>query len=97
MAFARLEPFGSHVDDLRAGVIASTIANVHRNEKVRPEPFGDLDLIVWNDTRQQEAAQAPANDGIFLEDPEAMSALINAVMFGELPEGVGGGQQDDEG
>ena len=43
MAFASLEPFGPLQDDSRAGVIAATVANVHRDPKkgrpLRPEQF----------------------------------------------------------
>jgi len=42
MAFAHLEPFGEARADLRAGIIASTIANVHRGKRskaFKPEDF----------------------------------------------------------
>ncbi|WP_439709409.1 phage tail assembly protein T, partial [Cupriavidus pauculus] len=42
MAFYRLEPWGSHYDDLRAGVVASMIGNVHRDRQKQATPFGDL-------------------------------------------------------
>lgn len=34
-----IDPQGQERADLRAGVIASTIANVHRDSKKRPRPF----------------------------------------------------------
>ncbi|MEK7947640.1 DUF4035 domain-containing protein [Pigmentiphaga sp. YJ18] len=85
MAFARLEPFGSHVEDRRAGVVASTLANINRDPKARPEPFGDLDLIPWNDTHRSDQVAAAEQEPILLADPEKQAALINAVMFGEAP------------
>jgi flagellar basal body rod protein FlgC len=36
MAYARLEPFGEERDDLRMGIIASTIANVNRDKGKKP-------------------------------------------------------------
>lgn len=36
MAFARLEPFGEERADLRAGIIAATVANVNRGKKDKP-------------------------------------------------------------
>lgn len=35
-AYYRLEPFGSGIDNLRAGIITSTIANIHRDKKTKP-------------------------------------------------------------
>lgn len=37
MAYDRIEPFGEHRADLRAGIIASTIANVNRTKKTDKE------------------------------------------------------------
>lgn len=43
LAYYELEPFGEERGDLRAGIIASTIANVHRDPKkgkaFRPDDF----------------------------------------------------------
>lgn len=58
MIYYRLEPFGQDVDWLRAGVIASTIANVNRDPKKQPRPFEPADFIpqtteAANDDRPQ--------------------------------------------
>ena len=45
MAFYSIEPWGPERADLNAGIIASTIANVNRDSKVRPEPFTASDFI----------------------------------------------------
>jgi hypothetical protein len=45
MAFASLEPFGEERADLRAGIIASVLANIHRDRKRRPEPFSPTDFM----------------------------------------------------
>jgi hypothetical protein len=36
MAYFQLEPFGERRADLRAGIIASTVANAHRAKDSRP-------------------------------------------------------------
>ncbi len=36
MAYSRLEPWGEERDDLRMGIIASTIANVNREKGKKP-------------------------------------------------------------
>lgn len=78
MAFYSIEPWGSHYDDLRAGTIASMIANVNRNPKAAPEPFRALDFMPWNDS---SGARLPEPEPILLDDPEAQSRLIEQVMF----------------
>lgn len=77
MAFYQLEPWGSHYDDLRAGAIASLVANVHRDRKRQAEPFGNLDFIPWNEHHRASSAAEP----ILLDDPEAQSNLIDQMMF----------------
>lgn len=36
LAFARVEPFGEARADLRAGIVASTIANIHKAKGRKP-------------------------------------------------------------
>ena len=45
MAYYRLEPFGEERGDLRAGVVAATVANVNRDPKVRGEPYSPRDFM----------------------------------------------------
>jgi len=45
MAYFKLEPFGEDRADLRAGIIASTIANVHRDSKKRRKPYTPQDFM----------------------------------------------------
>ena len=72
MAFFDLEPWGSHIDDLRAGTIASMIANVNRDTEKRSEAYGPLHFTTWNDQRVADSEPEP----ILLDDPEAQSQLI---------------------
>lgn len=45
MAFYRIEPFGELRGDYRAGLIASTLAEIHRDKKKRSRPFSILDFV----------------------------------------------------
>jgi len=51
MAFERLEPFGEYRDDMRAALIASTIANCNRSPKSKPFSLADFML----DFREKKA------------------------------------------
>lgn len=78
MASYQLDRRGSHYDDLRAGTIASMLANINRDAKVRKEPFGPLDFITWNEHAQQTATDV---EPVLLDDPEAQSTLLLSMMF----------------
>lgn len=45
MAYYTIEPFGEARADLRAGVIASLLANIHRDDKQQREPFEPGDFF----------------------------------------------------
>lgn len=40
-----VEPFGEDRADLRAGTIAATIANSHRDPNLKPQPFTSQDFM----------------------------------------------------
>lgn len=44
-AYYSLEPWGEDRADLRAGIIASVTANVHRDAKRRPDAFTPQDFM----------------------------------------------------
>ncbi len=44
MAFERMEPIGEYREDLRAALIASTIANCNRSSKSKPFTLSDFML-----------------------------------------------------
>lgn len=97
MAFANIEPFGSHIDDRRAGAVVSMLANINRDTKNHPKPFDDLFFLPWNDATRR-ADQQTAADLIVVDDPERMSELLTATLFGEVPtSGEGHGESDDRG
>jgi hypothetical protein len=45
MAYYEMEPFGEERADLRSGIVASTVANAHRDAKRRRKPFRPLDFM----------------------------------------------------
>lgn len=54
MAYYELNPFGTVRDDLQAGIIASTIANVNRGKS--DKPFAPADFMPYTDRPQQTEA-----------------------------------------
>lgn len=40
-----IEPFGTEIDLLGHGIVASTLANVNRDPKRRPQPYQPSDFI----------------------------------------------------
>lgn len=59
MAFYRLEPWGSEVEDWRFGMVASVIANVNRDPKQRRKPFDPPDFMPKRGPSQEKREQSP--------------------------------------
>ena len=83
-AYDQLEPFGPERDDLRAGVVASTIANVNRDPKRQRTPFTPDQFAL----KFEPPAGSDDADGEDLEDDESFEARraehhakINALML----------------
>lgn len=72
MAYATLEPFGEERADLRAGIIASTIANANRDPKHKPKPFAPSDFMP-RFFDPPEAEPEPLA-------PEVLAAKFDAIM-----------------
>jgi len=53
LAFAAVEPFGAAQADLRAGMIARTIAEPNRDASKRSEPFQPLEFVPWLVTEER--------------------------------------------
>jgi len=81
MALYQLDGRGPHYDDLRAGAIASMVANIHRNRKVAPAPFDELAFIPWNEHHRLVADRAAEAAAAIVADPEAHSRLLDAMLF----------------
>lgn len=71
MTYYQLEPWGTGPDDLRAGILASTIANVNRDEKRRPQPYEPGDFI----PRREEAE---AEEQSLEEQQQILQSLMAA-------------------
>lgn len=51
-AYYRIDPWGPERADLRAGIIASVIANVNRDSKKRARPFSATDYMPYAKARK---------------------------------------------
>ncbi|MEW6048249.1 MAG: hypothetical protein AB1609_17530 [Bacillota bacterium] len=49
MAYFQLEPWGTEVEDWRAGLVAATIANANRDPKRRRRPYEPRDFMPRRD------------------------------------------------
>lgn len=76
--YAEVEPWGSHYDDLRAGIVAAAVYNVNRDTKKCPNPFTALEFTPWNSLSDR----VRSNEPILLEDAEAQSKLLDRMIFG---------------
>lgn len=81
MAFELVEPWadGPEAADYRAGLVAATIANCHRDPASKPEPFCAADFFP-----PRRAAEARHVRGADLS-PDELSALLDAELFGISP------------
>lgn len=80
MAFARIEQFGSPVEDLRTGAVVSMLANIARDRKQHPDPYGLLEFLPWTESGESESPEP-----VQLADAKAQSDLIRAAIFGIAP------------
>ncbi len=55
MAYSRLEPWGEKRDDLRMGIVASTVANVNRGRNQKPYRPQDFMPSFEPETEEQAA------------------------------------------
>ena len=76
MAVYRMEPFGEERADLRAGIIASTIANVNRGKKGRLSKPTDF-MPFWKAAEERrKVLDRPA--------PKELSQKVRGI-FGSMP------------
>ena len=88
VAYAQIEPFGQVRADLRAGLVASVIAEVYRDPKHRPEPFTPADFMPAFDT---EPDPGPDLD----RPPPDPDALFKKLKAGLQIAGKGKGKDGD--
>jgi hypothetical protein len=85
-AYAQIEPFGPVRGDLRAGVVASVIAEVYRDPDKRSEPFTPAEFMPMFDWD----APVPGAASDFGPGPgHATPAPDPAVLFARLKAGLG--------
>lgn len=61
IAYAQLEPFGEARADLRAGIVASTMANTARDPKKRKKPFEPEEFMPQFDKEPQTLEEQKAH------------------------------------
>ena len=66
-ALYRREPWGEVAEDLRAGIVASTIANVNRDPKRKQKPYTP-DEFMRGDAWKQEEPEQEADPQEFFEN-----------------------------
>lgn len=60
-AYENLEPFGEKGDYLRTGILASLLANIHRDPKKKRDPFIPEDFIPAVDAAETKAKHEAQN------------------------------------
>ncbi|WP_042297113.1 phage tail assembly protein T [Paraburkholderia bannensis] len=70
MAYYNIEPFGTPIENLRMGIVASTMANIHRDPK-RPA-FAPADFI--------PGGRKP--DPVLFDDPKDQARFVALSVFG---------------
>lgn len=64
LAYYDLEPWGETRADLRAGIVASTLANCHRDPKQRPEAYRAVDFMPYRERPEQKMTAEERSAGI---------------------------------
>ncbi len=75
MAYAELEPFGEERADLRAGIVASTVANTARDPKTQRDPFTPQEFMPKFET-EDRPTQTP-------EEMLSLVEMLNAAFGGQ--------------
>jgi chemotaxis receptor (MCP) glutamine deamidase CheD len=60
VSFYQMEPFGVQRDNIHAGLIASTIANVHRKKNAKPLSFEHFMLVDATESRKRKSKETLA-------------------------------------
>lgn len=77
MAFDMIDPIGEQRGDLRAGIIAATVANSVRGKDT--EPFRPLDFMPFAESGERESGP------VLLPNPVEHGKLIAETLFGNVP------------
>lgn len=72
-----IEPFGEWRADVRTALLASMQANLNRDEKKRPEPYG-LDDFMLFEKRKEAIVMSDEDEGAHI-DPSTIAWLFGQV------------------
>lgn len=78
MVYAEIEPFGEWRADLRAGIIASTVANGNRDPKKQKKPFRPEDFMYEFGKRNEEPTPEDRTAALLRQ-----AEMINAALGGK--------------
>lgn len=81
--FAELEPFGEERADLRAGIVASVIANVNRDPKKQKKAFRPQDFLPEFGKRKGGGEGAGGKEPLSPDELKAKFARIAAAFGGK--------------
>lgn len=77
LEYYKLEPFGQERDNLHAGLVASTIANVNRDADRQAEPYKPRDFMLQFETQAEDIEPPPV-----WQSQLAFVEMLNAAMGG---------------
>ena len=78
LAYDQIEPFGPQREDLRTGLVCSTVANFSMSPPKKPHKPSDYMLFA-------DSRGASKSKPVLLADPRAQSDLIRQAIFGISP------------
>ena len=101
--FYNLEPFGWEALGFSSGIVASTIANIHRDTKKRPKPFAAVEFVPGYKPPKKDPRETQANLRALFMGMKSRAAKVRGDKHGPRigqPAGVGavppGGGQDKD-
>jgi hypothetical protein len=69
LRYFALEPYGAPALDVIQAQLRSLIANIHRNEKARSQPFEAREFLLFSQIQEeQEAVIEPLHDGLSAQE-----------------------------
>ena len=78
LAYDQIEPFGPQREDLRTGLVCSTVANFSMSPPKKPHKPSDYMLFA-------EGRGQGDSKPVLLADPKSQSDLIRQAIFGMAP------------
>jgi hypothetical protein len=86
MSFYQVEPFGDFRTDLAAANVSSTLANINRDPKTRPQPYDFKDFL----PKFQWEEEVPLEATLSQEDLIAKTMRIFSAFGGKVAKKVKG-------